>query len=67
MRAVATVTSTTSEVARPIEARKPRPVSTSASIATTTVPPANTTVEPADAVALDSASALSMPAARFSR
>ena len=56
---MATAKSTTSEVLSPIEARNPRPVSTRAPIATTTVPPASRTAEPADPMALDSAVGLS--------
>jgi hypothetical protein len=67
VRAVATANSTTSEVLSPIEARKPRPVSTRAAMATTTVPPANSTAEPADPMAFDRAVGLSRPAARCSR
>ena len=67
VRAVATAKSTTSEVLSPIEARKPRPVSARAAIATTTVPPATTTAEPDEPMAFDSAVGLSWPAARFSR
>jgi hypothetical protein len=59
VRAAATANSTTSEVLSPIEARKPRPVSTRAAIATTTVPPASRTAEPADPMAFDSAVGLS--------
>ena len=59
VRAVATANSTTSEVLSPIEARKPRPVSARAAIATTTVPPAKRTAEPDVPMAFDSAEALS--------
>ena len=65
--AVTTAKSTTIEVASPIEARKPTPVSTRAVIATTTVPPAKTTAVPDEPIADERACRLSCPAVRFSR
>ena len=67
MVAVTTAKKTTIDVASPIEARKPTPVRTSASMASTTVPPAKTTAAPDEPIADDSAGRLSWPAVRFSR
>ncbi len=56
--AVATANSTTIEVPRPMEARKPTPVSARAAIASTTVMPAKKTAVPDDPMAAESAGAL---------
>jgi hypothetical protein len=65
--AAATAASTMIAVARPIEVSTPTPVTASEVIAITTVPPANTTAEPEEPIALSRATRLGWPAARFSR
>ena len=65
--AVAMAKSTMSDVASPMEVRKPTPVSARAAIETMTVPPAKKTAVPDEPMAADSAWALTCPAARFSR
>ena len=67
VRAVATAKSTMIETARPMEVRKPTPVSARAAIDTMTVPPAKKTAMPDVPMAADSATSLACPAARFSR
>ncbi len=67
MTAAATAASTMIAVASPIEVRTPTPVMASDVIAMTTVPPAKTTADPDEPIALARATGLACPADRFSR